>query len=357
LASSGPYILPASSIAAAGTTGIPNDKLIGTGPFKFEEWKQDQYIKVVKYDDYKSPSGKSSALAGERKIYADSLRFDFVTDETTRLNGVKSGDYDVALAVNQDNMAMVESDSTLKHDLMQSMFVAMVYNKSTGVTGNQKFRQAINKVLDPDAILKATYPADAFSLNGSISSDSSPYYTATGVKGSYNVKDLAAAKKLLKESGYNGETIRFITTKDYAYNYNSAVVVQQQLEKIGVKIDLEVSDWATLLQKRSDATAWDIFITAFNYTVPSGQYFLTPGWAGSTNSSEIAEALTAFNSSTTDEEAKKAVAGIQKAMYDYVPASIFGTSPILNVWSSSIGGYKSLEGPILYGLYKTSASS
>lgn len=355
LSSSGPYVLPASSIEAAGTTGIPNDKIIGTGPFKFVEWKQDQYIKVAKYADYKSPSGKASALAGERKAYANSLQFNFVTDETTRLNGVKSGDYDLAISVNQDNLAMVESDPTLQHDLLQSMFVGMVYNKSAGITANQKFRQAVNTVLDNSAILKATYAKDAFSLNGSIVSQKDPYHTTDGLAGHYNVHDLDKAKQLLKESGYNGETIRFITTKDYAYNYNSAVVIQQQLEKIGVKVDLQVSDWATLLQKRADPSAWDLFITAFNYTVPSGLYFFSPGWAGSTNSPELAGAMSAFNASTSVDEAKSATKQIQKAMYDYVPASIFGTAPVLNVWSKSVGGYQSLEGPILFGLYKTSS--
>jgi peptide/nickel transport system substrate-binding protein len=355
LSSSGPYVLPASSIESAGTTGIPNDKIIGTGPFKFVEWKQDQYIKVAKYADYKSPSGKTSALAGERKAYANSLQFNFVTDETTRLNGVKSGDYDLAITVNQDNMAMVKSDTTLQYDLLQSMFVGMVYNKSAGITANQKFRQAVNAVLDSDAILKATYAKEAFSLNGSIVSEKSPYHTTDDLAGHYNVHDLDKAKQLLKESGYNGETIRFITTKDYAYNYNSAVVVQQQLKKIGVKVDLQVSDWATLLQKRADPSAWDLFITAFNYTVPSGLYFFTPGWAGSTNSPELANAMNEFNASTTSDEAKSATKDIQKAMYDYVPASIYGTAPVLNVWSKSIGGYSSLEGPILYGLYKTAS--
>src|SRR3712207_7916232 len=52
-------------------------------------------------------------------------------------------------------------------------------------------------------------------------------------------------KALLKEGGYDGTPVRWMSTKEYFYNYNAGVVFKQQLEAVGFKIDLQVMDWAT----------------------------------------------------------------------------------------------------------------
>ena len=61
---------------------------IGTGPFKFVEWKQDQYIHYVPYEDYQSPEGTPSGLAGKREALVDNLYLDFVIDGSTRVAGM-----------------------------------------------------------------------------------------------------------------------------------------------------------------------------------------------------------------------------------------------------------------------------
>ncbi len=62
--------------------------------------------------------------------------------------------------------------------------------------------------------------------------------------------DLEKAKALMKEAGYDGTPIRWMSTKEYFYNYNAGVVFKQQLEAAGFKVDLQVMDWATLVKRR-----------------------------------------------------------------------------------------------------------
>src|SRR5699024_8843955 len=47
-----PAIMPKEVIEDADETGVK--EFIGTGPFKFVEWSQDQYIHLTKFDDYQS---------------------------------------------------------------------------------------------------------------------------------------------------------------------------------------------------------------------------------------------------------------------------------------------------------------
>src|SRR5690606_39876834 len=60
---------------------------------------------------------------------------------------------------------------------------------------------------------------------------------------------------------YNGEAIVILTSRDYAYQYNAAVSVQQMLNDVGINAKLDVYDWGTLLERRGDPGAWDIFFT------------------------------------------------------------------------------------------------
>lgn len=60
-----------------------------------------------------------------------------------------------------------------------------------------------------------------------------------------------------------------------------ALVLKQQLESIGVTIDLQVMDWATLVRTRSQRDAWDIFITGHeSYQHPVLQPYMNSTWPG-----------------------------------------------------------------------------
>ena len=85
----------------------------------------------------------------------------------------------------------------------------------------------------------------------------------------------------MKEGGYDGTPIRWMSTKEYFYNYNAGVVFKQQLEAVGFKVDLQVMDWATLVKRRSDSKEYDIFVTAHeSYVHPVLQPFMGDIWPG-----------------------------------------------------------------------------
>src|SRR5437016_6719713 len=48
---------------------------IGTGPFKLAEWKPDQYIRMVRFDDYKSRNVKPNGYCGGMAADVDEIRW------------------------------------------------------------------------------------------------------------------------------------------------------------------------------------------------------------------------------------------------------------------------------------------
>jgi peptide/nickel transport system substrate-binding protein len=69
---------------------------VGTGPFKLAEWKPDQYIRMVRFDDYKALAGRPSGYGGAKVAYVDELRWIPVPDAASRAAQIESGDLDVA---------------------------------------------------------------------------------------------------------------------------------------------------------------------------------------------------------------------------------------------------------------------
>src|SRR5690625_2223127 len=93
-------IMPKDIIENAGTDGV--EEIVGTGPYFLEEWQQDHYIHLKKFIDYKSRTESSDGLSGEKKAFLDDIYFHILTDSSTRIAGLQSGEYDLAVDVPHD---------------------------------------------------------------------------------------------------------------------------------------------------------------------------------------------------------------------------------------------------------------
>ena len=107
-----PSIMPKEIVDAAPADGIK--EYIGTGPYKFQEWKQDQYIHLVRNDDYYQVADTDpSGFDGRKEAPTQNLYFHFVTDHSTRIAGVKTGQYDVADSIPIESYDELAADSNI----------------------------------------------------------------------------------------------------------------------------------------------------------------------------------------------------------------------------------------------------
>src|SRR5699024_4907946 len=128
------------------------------------------------------------------------------------------------------------------------------------------------------------------------------------------------AKQLLEEANYDGEEITLIVTRDYIEQYNAAVVIQSQLEGLGLNVKLEVYDWPTLLDKTEDPDAYDIYVLNDLVTPqPTSHLYMLPDFAGWTDSPELQELITSFRGKSTLEVAQEDYDALVESYYDYVP--------------------------------------
>ncbi|MGN0317117.1 MAG: ABC transporter substrate-binding protein [Lachnospira sp.] len=302
-------ILPKSVLDEAGTSNLSVDQLIGTSSLKFSEWAVDSYIKLEKFEDYTPFTEEYSGDWGNKTVYFDTAMIYIVSDPTTRANGLETGEYDISYAIQNADVARVNamSNATVYSETQGDMTITM--NKSEGALFNDyRWRQVIGYAVDIAEMMEAAYPTIdgncPYIVDGSYFETDSPWHTDV----SDSVKqDITKAKELLAELNYDGTPIRLLTTETYPHQYNSALVMKQQLEAIGLKVDLQVYEWGTLLTKIGDKTAYDLYPMSYpiDDNPASKNYIRKTTTSGFTNDAQLDEYILEMNSKTSMEEAQK----------------------------------------------------
>ncbi len=260
---SGVMISPAA-LTKYGSKDIARNP-VGTGPFKFTEWKASDYIKVEKFDKY--------WRKGYPKI--DSITWRPVVDNNTRAAIMQTNEAQFAFPMAPEAVAALQSKPNLEVTVAPSIIQRYIsMNTQHKPFDNVKVRQAINYAINKEALAKVAFSGYAIPAEGVV---------PKGV--AYNVKlgpwpyDPAKARELLKEAGYpNG----FESTLWSAYNYTTAQkviqFVQQQLAQVGIKVKVEALEAGQRVERVESAQD--------PATAPVRMYYV--GWSSSTGEADWA---------------------------------------------------------------------
>jgi peptide/nickel transport system substrate-binding protein len=278
----GPFaaIYPKEVIDASGDG--PLREFVGTGPFRLAEHRPDRHIKLVRFDGYAARSEAPSGLAGQRTAYLDELYFLPVPEEATRYAGLTTAEYGYAQQLRPDHYEGLRTGAGAVPVVVKPYgWAVLVLNLKQGLLTDRRLRQAIQAAVNVEpAMLVAMGHRDFFRMDPGLFFREQAWHSTAGAR-LYNQPDPAKARRLLQEAGYQGQPVRWMVTTEYEHHYKPALVVKSQLEEVGLKIDLQVSDWATVVQRRNKAELWDIFSTAVVFDAePSTSVQVLCEWPG-----------------------------------------------------------------------------
>jgi peptide/nickel transport system substrate-binding protein len=281
LPSSAAAIMP-KEIADATPAG-PVTQYVGTGPYRFVEWIPNRHVKLARWDKYASRMEPASLYAGRREALADEVIYYPVGNVATRVAGVQAGDYDLADDIQQDLYAQLKGDARVVPEVLQpGTWLVFFFNKKAGLMANVKLRQAVTVALSMQPILQVTVGnPDLFQLTPSIYPKGTSWYSEVGAPW-YNQGNAERAKQLAVEAGYKGEPIRWLTSQQYPWMYKSSAVAADQLKKAGFNIDLQVYEWAGVVERRAKPAEWEMFTTGHGFVPDPALVDLFsptyPGW-------------------------------------------------------------------------------
>lgn len=316
----GAAIYPATVVEAAGTE--PLTEFIGTGPYMFVERQADAYIRMARFDDYVGLEGEPNGYAGGKAAYIDEIEFIPVPDEAARIAGLQAGEYHYLESIIPDQYHTLKDDPNVVAEIMPpDGWDVIVLNTQSPLMSNQKIRQAFVAAINCEEVALASVGEGFFRLDPGFMLQETVWHSTVSEE-LYNQGDPERCKQLLEEAGYDGTPLRYMTTQEYLDQYNMAVVSRQHLEAGGFVIeDLEIFDWATVNERRTDPELWDVFTTGFSFRVDPIQMPPLSGcsWPGFWCNDEKVAATEILQSSSDFDERFAATEEIQRLWYEDAP--------------------------------------
>ncbi len=343
-------IMPASVCADEDSRGFVKE-YIGTGPYKFVEWKLNDYILLEKYDDYVpygDPNKPLDGWAGYKHAYTDKIYLHYVLESATRVAGLQTGQYDVEFQVDDQAYATISNIPGMNLLKYKSAEVALVFNKKEGLGSDVNVRKAIRSLVNAEDMMLAREGVGMYDLSSSYMNEGQAFWISNVGDKYYNLNNPVLAKEYFDKAGYDYKTPFRILAATINNFDKIALVLQQELEAMGVPTDLTLVDWPTLTQFRADPTKYDLFITSFgNVPIPTLKLYLGATWPGWSADPTLQEYMRDIGTSKTMEDAKAAWDKAQLYCWeDYVPVVGLGTQ------YSSYGLSDKVEGAQLYnGLF------
>jgi len=344
-------IMPSEVIEKAGDK--PIDDPVGTGPYELDDFVPDQHVRMTRFGDYSSRSEPTDGLAGARKPHYKTLELVPTPETSVRRDEVVTEQVDVAEGLSPDMFDAVEGEQAVEPAVVKPYWWPMaVFDKSEAPFDDVNARRAFNAALDMESIMKAAFASERFyRLQPGILFPEQEGWESDAGSEKYNQQDVQEARQMLKESGYDGQPLTWLTTREYDYMYTIATVAKQQLEQVGFKVDLEVVDYATIVERRTQPKEYDIFSGATTFTADPGIWpCWDETWAGEWADPKKDKLVATLNT-TMDPEARKQVWDeLQSYFYDQVPMVKFGDYFQLSAASGALDGVEGTPFPAYWNV-------
>jgi peptide/nickel transport system substrate-binding protein len=283
LAATAAHVVSKKFVEANGDKyGKPDVGSIGTGPFKFVEWKSGDHQKVARFDDYWDKSGGP---------YLDDVTIKIIAEPSTRVAGLQTGEIDYIINnIPSDQYATVKSITDVDLSFTDSYYGEWItFNTQKAPFDNVKARQAMNYAFNKKAVRELFYGADAEATKATLVNPSlwptlgnaAAWQTAWDQLPTYDY-DEAKARQLLDESGVKDQ----LQNKEIAY-YESTPSIKGAAEsfidsmgKLGVTIKArKVTYQESVNLQFGEHNDYDIIVASWGSDFPDPSGNLRPNFA------------------------------------------------------------------------------
>lgn len=208
---------------------------VGTGPFKWANYEADQFIELVRNDDY---------FLGAPKI--GRLIYHMYNDAATHVAALESGEIDTTayettlISVHDvDRLEEVEGVDVVVMEKGSPTFIRVNHEREWG---DVRLRQAIRYAIDIESLLESVYPGarEAYTMfpqDWAVPDDLNEY--------DY---DPERARELLEDAGWSGREVDFVYHYADQLNQDLIVAIQQYLADVGLNIAPRLVDPPTIYE-------------------------------------------------------------------------------------------------------------
>jgi peptide/nickel transport system substrate-binding protein len=255
-------------------------ELVGSGPYSFVASERNPGALNVyqRFEKYRPRGGTPSYLAGPKLAYFDRVEWHTLPDPSTAAAALQSGEVDWWEQPTSDLIPLLRSNSGVKVEVKDPAGYAalMRFNHLQPPFDNPAIRHAILRGIVQSDYMIAVAGDDRKMWQDGIGffHPDSPMASRAALEIFPNKIDIPGVEAALQAAGYKGERAVMIATADYPVINLMSQIAADLLQKIGVHLDYQEQDWATVsarMQSKEplDKGGWSI---TCNFTSGTGIY-------------------------------------------------------------------------------------
>ena len=334
---------------------------VGTGPFKFVEWRTNDQIVIERNDDY---WGDPAPL--------DQVVYRVIPEESARMLALDTGEVQMVMAPAPSQLDIYRDDPNFT--LYETPGVRVIFfGMMTGRAplDDVRVRQALVYGFDKQAVLDNIVEGAGYFPTAYISP---PVFGWTDTS-EYFRYDPELAAGLLDEAGWvdsDGDGIRdkdgeklsllhYSARGRYLKDAESGEAFQAAMLELGVEVQLEIMEWGTLFEQlRQPGMPADLFTLGWSTATGDADYTLGPlfgsnslppdGWNSFEYQNSDFDALVATAGTSTDQDERAGLyaQALEILAQDAVVVPVFNTKETI-LTSANVSGFK--QHPIDYYLW------
>ncbi len=308
---------------------------VGTGPFKFVEWKKSDRVIYVRNDEY----------WGEKAAYTN-LVIRTIVEANSRVIELEAGGVDIIYDIPANDVQRIEDNPDTKIEKKNStIFEFLGMNTSKEPFNNVEFRRAIDLAIDEESIVASVYRGNATYTPGPVTPNMK-YFDDSDTKMRYNPEE---SKKILRELGIAEGTTYEVKLSENKMRIDSATIIQSMLKEVGINLEIKILEagtfWDALEQGDSQffISGWgavgfpepdnNIFGPLHSLQIPANNYCFY-------SNPEMDALLNASRTTPDSPEREKIVKDVQKLIRSEVPYITYANPQQIAGMRSNVMGFK-----------------
>ena len=270
-----PSMCPIMPVRIAETDASkPISEMVGSGPFRFKADERVPGSRIVyeKFQSYRPRNEPPSRTAGGKIVHIERVEWMIIPDTATIASALTNGEVDWWGTPSTDLIPLVrKSPKIVLHTLVPTGFMAtMRLNHLHPPFDNPAIRRAILHAVTQSDYMTAVQGEDRTTWADGVGyfCPGTPMASAAGMDNLTGPRSIEASRRELAAAGYKGERVVLLAPQDIPSTKALAEVTADLIKRLGMNLDVQAMDWATVVQRRTkpeplDQGGWSIFQTSW----------------------------------------------------------------------------------------------
>ena len=291
-----PFIMPAR-IAATDPFKQVTDTT-GSGPFRFkrDEFNSGSLVVYERNPAYQPRNEPPSLVAGGKAVHFDRVEWQIITDAATAAAALQQGEIGWFEQPPPELQALLKRNPAIRIERIDDRpnVAILRLNHLHPPFDDLAMRRALLPAIDQADYMTAIVGDDSalYSTGCGVFTPGTPNASDAGLGPLLGARSVGAGQAAMKAAGHAGAPMRLIGPTDILAPTALTQVAADEFRKLGFELDLALSDWGTVIQRRAskealDKGGWSALLTSFgsfDFTDPALHPLLRgnglQGWPG-----------------------------------------------------------------------------